>query len=523
MDLHSRYIELIAAGNFNEARALLPSIPKNIRYAYRFLLDEVNEKYDCGMYNPTEPLEVKAARIRCIYRKSATYVDVIEKAKALPTIKEIETFSQSDQFWILFNTLTMGFAYHSMGNFGKAEKIYNSVAELDSGIVSSGILEIEARVTLMELYLDLQNENGFHLNESLLLSLFERYPNRYLKAIFMIARSEWTYFNGDYKETISLLERAEQLLSEIQQLSYSARVIARQGRLHQEFGEFKMAVALFDRAMKEFDKLDAHYIEKAFLYKARSQLKFQSGDVDQAKIDLLTALELVKKSDNPIEIGKVYFRLLELGFHSKEFEFANDFLLKLENLCQRPESKALIPYLEFGTYLSYRSQDRIIPFARSFGLLQKLVLSENLPFILRLYANYELLVMYITELMIFFNDKVLTDINKTFSTLFELSQSFPSKYFAVKLLLLKARFSIIVHDPQMAEKYISEAEAKATKWGILRLIESVQDEKLDLIQRAKASELFLKAFQTTNVAEELRTSEIREYLEMVKKIIQAYE
>ncbi len=522
MDFHSRFIQLIADGEFETAKTMLGSIPENLVFAYRFLLDEINERYECSELLPSDPIPVKAAKIRCYYRKSGDFIDVIKKSKTLPSLDNLDSSSSIDLFWVLFNTLTMGFAYHSIGNFSKAEMIYLQVAELDDSIVCSGLLEMEARVTLMELYLDVQNENAFFEQERRFLGLLDVHPNAYLRSIFLISKSEWTYFHGQYIETLSLLKEAGDLLSEIKQHSYSGRVFARQGRLFQEFGEFDNAIIAFDQAMEQFSKVEGHFIEKAFLHKARSKLKFQFGEIEQAKQDLFKALDLISHSNNPIELGKIYFRLLELGYSTKDFDFGEMYYLKLETLCQKPNTKQLVPYLEFGKFLRYRSQDRLIPFSRALGLLQNLANVDDLPFILKLYSQYELLVMYITELLIFFNEDVLKDINRTFSSLLDLSKSFPSKFFEIKLLLLKARFSIIVHDASMAEEYISEAYEKAIQWGIPTLIEAVKEEQRDLIQKAKASELFVKAFNTTNIAEELRHSEIREYLDLVKKIIQAY-
>lgn len=330
-----------------------------------------------------------------------------------------------------------------------------------------------------------------------------------------------TYKNGKYPETIALLNEAGNLLNQIHQNSYSGRVFSRLARLYQELGQFEKAVECFDRSIALFKKVEGHPLEKSLLFKSRSQLKRKLGDSSEIN-DLFIALDYVNKAENPLELGKIYFLLIEFGYNTGDLEIAEKYFSLLENLCLLPECNSLVPYLEYAKVLKYRSHERLIPLASAMKLLSKLNETENLPFKLKILVNYSMLELYFSELMIFFNEEVLKDINRSFSTLLQSAKSFPSKLFEIRLLILKARFSIIVHDSAMAEELISAAEERAKRWNIPSFIELVEKERADLLQKAKASELFLKTFKDSNISEELRGSDLKEYLEKVKKVIQTY-
>lgn len=190
MDFHSQFLECFVNADYLEASKVIQSIPSELRFAYQFLLDETNERYDCIELNDSMSLAVRAATLRCIYRKRADYQFVLEKATELRKSVKFSEAQQSDRFWVLFNELTMGFAFHSLGNLRKAEEIYILVAKEDQETVKSILLELEARITLIELYLEEGDEKKYRENKKRVIELLEQYRNSYLHAIFLIAESE---------------------------------------------------------------------------------------------------------------------------------------------------------------------------------------------------------------------------------------------------------------------------------------------------------------------------------------------
>ncbi len=524
-DVRPVFFQLMWEGRFNEAHSLMKesSIPE--KDAYLFLVDEIFERFDTPIeispdLSQNSRFALECAELRRIYRGTDGFETIAHKAKKLLSQTNLDDNDKYLQFWYSHLIITIAFCYHSIGNFSKAKEYYErTLGWAKHNQWNFNYLDIV--LSLMELALESDFES-YPSYRQIFISLIEQHSINFLyEGIFYATDAEWEYVRGKYPNALNALEKAKDLLSPIRESTYLVNVYVRLGRINRDLGNFNDLLKHFGMAVKTVENIQGKNLVKTFLYRNVGIAQSVLGNHDQAFKALEKALDFANDVSNPIELAKVYFNFIEVAFSAKRPEIIKKYLDALTVIHETASSRYVSQFISLGKVFHYLSIPRAESLVKAQRILRKVKTDDDLQFRLKVYANYLYLQTLFIELSFYFNEAVLDEINQTFQFLVKLTESYPSRILRLQISLLKARFLIILNDVSAAMKEIEHAEKLAKEWNVEKLTEMVEEEKTHVVQKAKAYELFLKTFDNTDLGEQLRNSEVYDYLNLVKTIIQS--
>jgi tetratricopeptide (TPR) repeat protein len=251
--------------------------------------------------------------------------------------------------------------------------------------------------------------------------------------------------------------------------------------LHSLKGELDHSIMLYEQSLTIFNDFN----NKSWVAYILNAL----GDVYRTKGDLDRALECTEQSLAIFsELGRLRqlmgtYDLIKILIDKGDLERAQISLHDLEQLNRQLKDKTINVYYLLAKALLLKKSSRTRNRAEAEEILRQILEDEESNFELILTALTNLCELLLIELRMTKDLEVLEEINPLITRLLDIAEKSGSHSILCETFLLKARLSLLDFDIKKAQRFLTQAQQIAERFGLNLLEKKVASENEDLIKK----------------------------------------
>ncbi|MFX0007470.1 MAG: tetratricopeptide repeat protein [Promethearchaeota archaeon] len=281
------------------------------------------------------------------------------------------------------------------------------------------------------------------------------------------------------------------------------------GVLYSHKGEFELGLEHYMKGLKIFEQIKNKWYYSGLLNNI-GYTHAIIGNYGLALEYLEESLRLWERS--PIQLVNLLSNLTSIALIEADFERAQKYFKRLENLVSQNESKRyFVAMFNYTKALMLKRSSRIRDKAEVEELLKEIVDKSNLGDAFILDALVNLCDVLLSEFRMTNNIEVLDEVDQYISHLLKLAEKSHSYLYFCETFLLQAKLSLIKLDMKAARRSLSQAQRIAESHGIKRLAIKISDEhdellkQLDMWENLKESKI--------SYAERMKLARLNEQME----------
>jgi len=347
------------------------------------------------------------------------------------------------------------------------------------------------------------------------LALREEYGSKLDIAISLGAMSRiFVFFKADYHRALKYLERAVALIKETGNKWGMGNYFYFMGVIHKVKGEIELSIKLFKQGLTIFNDLNNKRMAASILNHMGEAYRHR-GELDRALECLEQALALRYESGHLKEIAIILDKLIQILIDKGDLEQAQQYLHRYEQLNnQLKDKESNLVYL-LNKALILKKSSRIRKRAEAEVILTKILEDEELDFELILTALTSLCELLLTELRMTNDLDVLEEINPLIARLLINAEKTGSYSILCETYLLQAKLSLLTFNMKEAQRFLTQAQQIAERFGLKLLAIKISNEHDELLKQMDIWEVLRKS--DTSLGERLKLTNIEEHM---KRMIQ---
>ncbi|MFX0141802.1 MAG: tetratricopeptide repeat protein, partial [Candidatus Hodarchaeota archaeon] len=295
------------------------------------------------------------------------------------------------------------------------------------GSVLSGYIgELDRAIEYLKQGLKFANESG----------------NKWPIIMILNALGDSYYFKGELDHAIEYFKNGLQVTREINNSSIIMSTLMRIGGIYIEKSEFSLAFDYLEQTLAICEEFGNH-LDKFSLFTYYFQLYIAKGDLEQAQ---------------------KYFQ-------------------RLEHLNMQMNNKITNLFCLFFNALLLKASPRFRNKIEAEEILKQIIEEENLPIEYEVNILIQLCDLFFTELRVTNEPEILDEIKPIITRLIEVAEKSKSSWILCETCLLQAKMALLELDLKKAQRFLTQAQQIAKRYGHNQLTTKINYEKDDLIKK----------------------------------------
>ncbi len=290
----------------------------------------------------------------------------------------------------------------------------------------------------------------------------------------------FVFLEVDYDRAIEILERARAF--DWNNKWANGQYFYFMAIIHQVKGELERSIELSEQALTNFGDIDNKLMIAATLSNM-GEVYRQRGELDHALECLEQALALRYERGNPRDITIVLDHLIQILIAKGDLEQAQQYLHRYEQLNKNLKDKQLNLVYLLNKALLLKKSSRVRNRAEAEALLMQILEDKDSNFELILTALTNLCELLFIELRMTNDLEVLEDINPLIARLFDISEKTGSNSIQCETYLLQAKLSLLNFNIKKAQRFLTQSQQIAERFGLNLLAKRITIEKEDLLKK----------------------------------------
>jgi len=384
--------------------------------------------------------------------------------------------------------LIMAHALLWLKQYDKLQNIIKQGEELLKGLsqeLPAAYKQREAYIDWIKgrLYMDFRDANRAlkHLEHS--LALREEFGTKQEIIISIGAISSiFVFLDVDYNRALKYLEQARVIGEEIGNKWYIGQYYYSMAIMYKVKGELERSINLSEQGLTVFNDINNKHMEAKILSNM-GEVYRQKGELDYALECLEKALALTYERGNQRDITEVLDYLIQLLIDKGDLERARQYLHRYEQLNNQLKDKEQNLVYLLNKALILKKSSRIRNRGEAEEILTQILEDENSNFELILTALTNLCELLFTELRLTHDLEVLEEINTLIARLLGITEKTDSHSILCEIYLLQAKLSLLNFDIKKAQRFLTQAQQIAEKFGLNLLEKKIATENEDLLKK----------------------------------------
>ena len=330
------------------------------------------------------------------------------------------------------------------------------------------------------------------------------------------------FFKVDYNRAIELLERGRVLAEEIGDKWCLGQYFYFMGIIYKVKGELEHSITLSKQGLAIFNEINNKLMVATILSEMGDVFK-QKGELDRALECLEQALALRYEAGNPRDITTTFDFLIQILIDKGDLEQAQQYLHRYEQLKNQLEDKEINAVYLLNKALILKKSSRTRDRAKAEEILTQIIEDEELDFEFILMALTNLCELLLTELRMTNDFEVLEEINPLINRLLDIAERTGSYSILCETYLLQAKLSLLSFDMKKAQRFLTQAQQIAERFGLKLLAIKISNEHDGLLKQLNMWENLKES--SSSLKERMEFARLNEQMENMirKRVLEAPE
>ena len=244
-------------------------------------------------------------------------------------------------------------------------------------------------------------------------------------------------------------------------------------------GSFDQALTLNKQALALYKELN-NKLGMAHVLNNMGDVYREVGRKDEALNSLEQSLALYSELGNLRFIASVHDYLIQTLIDKNDLERAKQYLENLEKIATQLDDDQTTAIYLLNKALLLKTSPRTRNRGRAELLFKKIIESEIVNFEFTILAYLNLCNLFLIELRQTNEIEALDELNQYISQLLNIAENIKSFRIISEIYLLKAKISLISFDVKSAQRFLTQAQQIAERFGITQLEIKIKSENEDL-------------------------------------------
>ena len=320
---------------------------------------------------------------------------------------------------------------------------------------------------------------------------------------------------GELDRALKYAERGLALAKESSKIFYIACSFATMALIYNFQGELDRSIRFYEQSLELFKELN-NKTSMAIALNNISVIYKKRGELDRALECIEQSMALNRELGNLGALANNYDFLIQILIDKDDLERAQISLHEFEQLNNQLKDKQInLTYL-LNKALVLKTSPRIRNLSKAEEVLKQLLEDENVTYEGRYTALLTLCELLLTELRMTNDLEVLDELTQFIGQLLEFAEKSHSYYIMCETYLLQAKLSLLTFDIKKAQRFLTQAQQIAERFGLTQLVVKIANEKENLDKKLDLWEKLKE--ENTPMAERIELSRLDEKIvKMIQK------
>jgi len=302
--------------------------------------------------------------------------------------------------------------------------------------------------------------------------------------VFSLGEIAWVFITlkVDYDRALEYIKQGMIIAEESGNKWRIGWCFLRMAVVHKFKGDLDRSIMLYEQGLTIFNDLNNKYMV-AWILSSIGEAYIQRGELDRALEFLKQSLALYEESGNLRGMAGVNGYLIQTLIDKGDLERAQQSLHRFDQLNKQLKIKQFnIRYLYYKA-LILKTSPRALNRGKAEEILKQILKDEDSNFGLILKALINLCELLLTELRMTNDLEVLEEINPLIDQLLEIAEKSHSYSILCETHLLQAKLSLLTFDVKRAQRFLTQAQEIAERFGLKLLAIKISNEHDDLLKQ----------------------------------------
>ena len=292
----------------------------------------------------------------------------------------------------------------------------------------------------------------------------------------------FVFLKVDYDRALNYAERGKTIAEESGNKFLIGVSLMRMGTILFSRGELDRSIKYYEQSLTIFNDLSIKSLV-AIILNIMGEVYRQKGKLNRALECSEQSIALNLELGNLKEIANNYDYLIQILIEKGDLERAQQILHDLERLNSQLKDKEFYSWYLLNNALILKKSSRTRNKAEAEKILKQILDNEDSDFDLILKALTNLCELLLTELRMTNDLEVLEEINPLIARLLEIAEKSHSYLILCETYLLQAKLSLLTFDIKQAQRFITQAQQIAERFGLTLLAKKIATENEDLLKK----------------------------------------
>jgi len=286
----------------------------------------------------------------------------------------------------------------------------------------------------------------------------------------------------ELNRALKYAERGLALAKESTKKYYIASSLKSLAELYYIKGELDRSISFYEQSMELFSKLNNKRMIANILNNVGWVYKMK-GEFDRALECLEQSLALHQELGNLRDTAAIYDNLIQILIDKGDIERAQISLHDLEQLNSQLEDKEINVIYLFNKALVLKTSPRIRNLSKAEEILTQLLKEQDLHYDITLGVLLNSCELLIIELRMINDVEVLDEINPLIARLVNFAEKSNSYFILAETCFLQSKLSLLTFEIKKAQRFLTQAQQIAEKFGHNQLAVKIANEKEELLTK----------------------------------------
>jgi len=291
------------------------------------------------------------------------------------------------------------------------------------------------------------------------------------------------YFRGESNHSLKYAERSLALAKESSKKHYIASSLFILGMIYGFQGELDLSIRCHEQSIVLHKELNNKNMFIAYILNNLSYSYKMRGELDRALECIEQSMDLNRELGRMTRLARDHHYLIQILIDKGDLERAQQYLHDLEELNTQSKDKQKNLWYLLDKALVLKTSPRALNRGKAEEILKQLLEDEDSDFYLILEVLINLCELLLIELRMTHDLEVLEEINPYIARLLDIAEKTGSHSVLCESYLLQAKLSLLTFKIKKAQRFLTQAQQIAERFGLTLLAKKIATENEDLFKK----------------------------------------
>ena len=291
------------------------------------------------------------------------------------------------------------------------------------------------------------------------------------------------FFKGELDRALKYAERSLALAKESSKKYYIASSLFIMGVIYGIQGELDRSIRCHEQSIVLHKELNNKVMFIAYILTRLSNSYKMRGELDRALECIEQSMDLNRELGRMTRLANDHHDLIQILIDKGDLERAQQYLHDFEQLNTQLKDKQINLRYLLAKALVLKTSPRALNRGKAEEILTQILEEEDLHYDITIGALLNLCELLIIELRMINDVEVLEEINLLIAQLLNIAEKSNSYSTLAETCFLQSKLSLLTFDIKKAQRFLTQAQQIAEKFGLNQLAVKIANENEELLRK----------------------------------------